>query len=68
MRSPAAPAARAAIQINIERVLDLGFVSDPGSGTHIIDVIVIPTSFSGKPDRCRPEGETLNINADTFAA
>lgn len=55
---------------NIERVLDLGFVGDPGLvEPHIIDVIInsdlIPVVA---PIGVGPEGETLNINADTFAA
>ena len=55
---------------NIEQVLDLGFVGEPGLvEPHIIDVIVqsdlIPVVA---PIGVGPDGETLNINADTFAA
>jgi acetylglutamate kinase len=55
---------------NIEQVLDLGFVGEPGLvEPHIIDVIIhsdlIPVVA---PIGIGPEGETLNINADTFAA
>ncbi|BAQ16241.1 acetylglutamate kinase [Methyloceanibacter caenitepidi] len=55
---------------NIEKVLDLGFVGEPGLvEPHIIDVIIqsdlIPVVA---PIGVGPEGETLNINADTFAA
>jgi len=55
---------------NIEQVLDLGFVGEPGLvEPHIIDVIIhsdlIPVVA---PIGVGPEGETLNINADTFAA
>ncbi|HLC08264.1 MAG TPA: acetylglutamate kinase [Methyloceanibacter sp.] len=55
---------------NIEEILDLGFVGEPVHvDPHIIDVIiqsdlipvVAPIGVSGS-------GETLNINADTFAA
>jgi acetylglutamate kinase len=55
---------------NIEEILDLGFVGEPiAVDPHIIDVIVqsdlipvvAPIGISGS-------GETLNINADTFAA
>ena len=54
---------------NIEEILDLGFVGEPVAvDPHIIDVIiqsdlipvVAPIGVSGT-------GETLNINADTFA-
>ena len=54
---------------NIEEILDLGFVGEPVAvDPHIIDVIiqsdlipvVAPIGVSGS-------GETLNINADTFA-
>ena len=55
---------------NIEEILDLGFVGDPSSvDPHIIDVIIhsdlIPVVA---PIGVGPDGETLNINADTFAA
>ena len=55
---------------NIEKVLDLGFVGEPGLvEPHIIDVIIqsdlIPVVA---PIGVGPDGETLNINADTFAA
>ncbi|MGO8840296.1 MAG: acetylglutamate kinase [Methyloceanibacter sp.] len=55
---------------NIEEILDLGFVGEPASvDPHIIDVIIhsdlIPVVA---PIGVGPEGETLNINADTFAA
>ncbi|WP_083240520.1 acetylglutamate kinase [Methyloceanibacter methanicus] len=55
---------------NIEKVLDLGYVGEPGLvEPHIIDVIIhsdlIPVVA---PIGVGPEGETLNINADTFAA
>ena len=55
---------------NIDTILDLGFVGDPvGVDPHIIDVIIhsdlIPVIA---PIGVGPEGETLNINADTFAA
>ena len=55
---------------NIEQVMDLGFVGEPGLvEPHIIDVIIhsdlIPVVA---PIGVGPEGETLNINADTFAA
>ena len=55
---------------NLEQVLDLGFVGEPGLvEPHIIDVIVqsdlIPVVA---PIGVGPNGETLNINADTFAA
>ncbi|MEC9368110.1 MAG: acetylglutamate kinase [Pseudomonadota bacterium] len=55
---------------NIERVVDLGYVGEPERvNPHIIDVIiksdlipvVAPVSLSAA-------GETLNINADTFAS
>jgi acetylglutamate kinase len=50
--------------------LDLGFVGEPGLvEPHIIDVIIqsdlIPVVA---PIGVGPDGETLNINADTFAA
>jgi acetylglutamate kinase len=55
---------------NIEEILDLGFVGEPiAVDPHIIDVIVqsdlIPVVA---PIGLSPNGETLNINADTFAA
>lgn len=55
---------------NIEKVLDLGYVGEPGLvEPHIIDVIIhsdlIPVVA---PIGVGPDGETLNINADTFAA
>ncbi len=55
---------------NIEEILDLGFVGDPSSvDPHIVDVIIhsdlIPVVA---PIGVGPDGETLNINADTFAA
>jgi acetylglutamate kinase len=55
---------------NIEQIVDLGFVGDPALvDPHIIDVIIqsdlIPVVA---PIGVGPDGETLNINADTFAA
>jgi acetylglutamate kinase len=55
---------------NIEQIADLGFVGDPiAVDPHIIDVIIqsdlIPVVA---PIGVGPDGETLNINADTFAA
>jgi len=55
---------------NLDTILDLGFVGDPiAVDPHIIDVIIhsdlIPVIA---PIGVGPEGETLNINADTFAA
>jgi acetylglutamate kinase len=55
---------------NIEQVMDLGFVGEPALvEPHIIDVIIhsdlIPVVA---PIGVGPDGETLNINADTFAA
>jgi acetylglutamate kinase len=55
---------------NIEEILDLGFVGEPiAVDPHIIDVIVqsdlIPVVA---PIGVSISGETLNINADTFAA
>ncbi|MEG6508496.1 acetylglutamate kinase [Methyloligella sp. 2.7D] len=55
---------------NIEKVVDLGFVGEPVAvDPHIVDVIIrsdlIPVVA---PIAFGPEGETLNINADTFAA
>jgi acetylglutamate kinase len=54
---------------NIEQIVDLGFVGDPSSvDPHIVDVIIhsdlIPVVA---PIGVGPDGETLNINADTFA-
>jgi acetylglutamate kinase len=54
----------------IEQIVDLGFVGDPAHvDPHIIDVIInsdlIPVVA---PTGVGPDGETLNINADTFAA
>jgi acetylglutamate kinase len=53
-----------------EQILDLGFVGEPAAvDPHIIDVIsksdLIPVVA---PTGVGPDGETLNINADTFAA
>ena len=55
---------------NIEEILDLGFVGEPiAVDPHIVDVIIhsdlIPVVA---PIGISPSGETLNINADTFAA
>jgi acetylglutamate kinase len=55
---------------NIEQIVDLGFVGDPALvDPHIVDVIIqsdlIPVVA---PIGVGPDGETLNINADTFAA
>jgi acetylglutamate kinase len=55
---------------NIEEIVDLGFVGEPSSvDPHIIDVIIhsdlIPVIA---PIGVGPDGETLNINADKFAA
>jgi len=55
---------------NIEQIVDLGFVGDPALvDPHIINVIIqsdlIPVVA---PIGVGPDGETLNINADTFAA
>jgi acetylglutamate kinase len=55
---------------NVEEIVDLGFVGEPSSvDPHIVDVIIhsdlIPVIA---PIGVGPEGETLNINADTFAA
>jgi acetylglutamate kinase len=54
---------------NIESVVDMGFVGEPAKvDAHIIDVIIqsdlIPVVA---PIGVGPSGETLNINADTFA-
>ena len=54
---------------NIEKVLDLGFVGEPVSvDTHVLDVLaasdVIPVIA---PIGYGKDGETFNINADTFA-
>jgi acetylglutamate kinase len=53
-----------------EEIVDLGFVGDPAAvDPHIIEVIsksdLIPVVA---PLGVGPDGETLNINADTFAA
>jgi acetylglutamate kinase len=55
---------------NIKQIVDLGFVGDPAYvDPHIIDVVIqsdlIPVIA---PLGVGPDGETLNINADTFAA
>ncbi|MEZ5818927.1 MAG: acetylglutamate kinase [Hyphomicrobiaceae bacterium] len=55
---------------NLMKVVDLGFVGDPMQvNPHIVDVIIasdlIPVVA---PLGVSPEGETLNINADTFAS
>jgi acetylglutamate kinase len=55
---------------NIEQAADLGFVGDPDRvDPHIVNVIInsdlIPVIA---PIGVGPDGETLNINADTFAA
>lgn len=55
---------------DIEQIADLGFVGEPAAvDPHIIDVIInsdlIPVVA---PIGVGPDGETLNINADTFAA
>jgi len=55
---------------NTETVMDLGFVGDPAAvDPHIIEVFLhsdlIPVIA---PIGVGPDGETLNINADTFAA
>jgi acetylglutamate kinase len=55
---------------NIEEIVDLGFVGEPAAvDAHIVDVIIhsdlIPVVA---PIGVGPNGETLNINADTFAA
>lgn len=55
---------------NIEEIADLGYVGEPAAvDTHIIDVIInsdlIPVVA---PIGVGPDGETFNINADTFAA
>jgi acetylglutamate kinase len=54
---------------NIEKVLDLGFVGEPVSvDTHVLDILaasdVIPVIA---PIGHGENGETFNINADTFA-
>ena len=55
---------------NLMRAVDIGYVGDPTEvNTHIVDVIsksdlipvIAPIGFG-------PDGETLNINADTFAS
>jgi acetylglutamate kinase len=55
---------------NIEEIADLGYVGEPAAvDPHIIDVIInsdlIPVVA---PIGVGPDGETFNINADTFAA
>jgi acetylglutamate kinase len=55
---------------NIEEIVDLGYVGEPAAvDPHIIEVIsnsdLIPVVA---PLGIGPDGETLNINADTFAA
>ncbi len=55
---------------NIEQIVDLGFVGEPAAvDPHIVEVIshsdLIPVVA---PIGVGPDGETLNINADTFAA
>jgi acetylglutamate kinase len=55
---------------DIDELLDLGFVGEPALvEPHIVDVIIqsdlIPVVA---PIGVGPDGETLNINADTFAA
>ena len=55
---------------NIEKVVDLGFVGDPDVvNPYIVDVIIqsdlIPVVAPVASSR---EGETLNVNADTFAS
>jgi acetylglutamate kinase len=55
---------------NVEEIVDWGFVGEPAAvDAHIIDVIIqsdlIPVVA---PIGVSAEGETLNINADTFAA
>ncbi len=55
---------------NIEQIIDLGFVGEPAYvDPHIVEVIIgsdlIPVIA---PIGVGPDGETLNINADTFAA
>jgi acetylglutamate kinase len=57
-------------QSNSEEIVDLGYVGEPvGVDPHIIEVIsnsdLIPVVA---PLGIGPDGETLNINADTFAA
>jgi acetylglutamate kinase len=54
---------------DIEEILDLGFVGEPAAvDPHIVDVIIhsdlIPVVA---PIGVGPDGETLNVNADTFA-
>jgi acetylglutamate kinase len=55
---------------DVDELLDLGFVGEPALvEPHIVDVIIqsdlIPVVA---PIGVGPDGETLNINADTFAA
>src|SRR5712691_8401712 len=55
---------------NIERIVDMGFVGEPAKvDAHIVDVIIqsdlIPVVA---PIGVGAHGETLNVNADTFAS
>ncbi|MDH3582124.1 MAG: acetylglutamate kinase [Hyphomicrobiales bacterium] len=55
---------------NIMKAVDIGYVGEPSQvDTHIVDVIsgsdLIPVVA---PIGVTPDGETLNINADTFAS
>ncbi|WP_038035552.1 acetylglutamate kinase [Thermopetrobacter sp. TC1] len=54
----------------IERVIDLGFVGEPVHiDTDILDTLIASHAIPViAPIGISPEGETLNINADTFAA
>jgi len=54
----------------IEQVMDLGFVGEPALvEPHIVDVIIHSDLIPVVAPICvGPVGETLNINADTFAA
>jgi len=57
-------------QSNLMRAVDIGYVGDPAEvNPHIVDVIsasdLIPVIA---PVAISREGETLNINADTFAS
>src|SRR4030067_410945 len=61
---------RSAPSSNVEKLVVLGFVGEPEAvDPHIVDVIIhsdlIPVIA---PIGVGPGGETLNINADTFAA
>jgi len=53
----------------IERVIDLGFVGEPVRiDTDILDTLIASHAIPViAPIGVSPEGETLNINADTFA-